>query len=59
MDLFHVTETAYKNGYEKGYADAKSANNEICNMCLRKPVCSIFNATGGVAQCKYFYTKES
>ena len=59
MDLFYATETAYKNGYEKGYADAKGANTEICKVCVCKPVCAVFNATGGVAQCRYFYTKES
>lgn len=59
MDKFAATEVAYKNGYEQGYADAKGTNSEICKICVCKPVCTIFNATGGVAQCRYFYTKES
>jgi hypothetical protein len=27
--------------------------NGICGNCACIPVCSIYNATGGVAQCKY------
>lgn len=59
MEGFTATEIAYKNGYKQGYADAKCANSEICKICVCRPVCSIYNATGGVAQCKHFYTKES
>ena len=63
MDLFDATEIAYKNGYNigytKGYTDAKCAKTEICSICVCQPVCAIFNATGGVAQCEYFHTKES
>lgn len=53
MDLFNATERAYKNGYERGYADAKGANSKICKNCVCKPVCAIFNATGGVTICEY------
>ena len=63
MDLFNATETAYKNGYdngyEKGYADAKGADGEICKICVCKQVCAIFNATGGVAQCRYFHREDA
>ena len=59
MNLYNATEMAYKNGYKQGYSDAQCANSKICNGCVCKPVCAVFNATGGVAQCRYFYTKES
>jgi hypothetical protein len=28
-------------------------NSEACSDCACMPVCSIFNATGGVARCKF------
>ena len=28
-------------------------NSGICGDCACIPVCAIYNATGGVAQCKY------
>ena len=53
MTIYDATESAYKNGYEKGYADAKDANAEFCKDCMCKPVCCVFNATGGVATCEH------
>ena len=30
----------------------------ICNQCVCLPVCSIFRATDGMTQCKYFYDRR-
>lgn len=53
MRVHYATERAYRNGYEKGYADAKGEKSNICKGCVCKPVCCVFNATGGVTICKY------
>ena len=33
--------------------------NGICGDCACIPVCSIYSATGGVAQCKYMIDKRA
>lgn len=54
MDYSSMVEKAYERGYKAGYTDASECVSEnLCDNCACQPVCSIYNATGGVPKCRY------
>ena len=59
MNIHDATERAYQNGYARGFSDAQGANMKICDKCVCRPVCNIFNATGGVGRCEHYHEEES
>ena len=60
MKWYDAAELAYHNGYEAGFNDGKKAQNEqnVCDDCVCLPVCGIYNATGGIGQCKHRTVRE-
>ena len=58
MNMYDATEIAYQNGYKQGYKDAQCANTILCNICVSKPVCCIYRATGGILKCRHFHKED-
>ena len=65
MDIYTATELAYKNGYEKGYADALIfAQNELNTIresvkeCLQKSKALTVFATDNNVGCKWIPVSE-
>jgi hypothetical protein len=54
MKTWEATEIAYKNGYAAGFRDGQGVSINICTDCVCRPVCCVYNATGGVAQCEHY-----